>query len=151
LEEEEEEAEPPEEEEPEEDVEGAEEAAPEEPEEGAEAPELDCGACFGPCSPNELGLASGGIAALALAPVDRELDERGVTVACLAAIERPGVTAEASAAKPAVTAAAASSPQRRMRPRRASAASRSCAEWERMPAVMCAVSRPCIGQDVTVE
>jgi hypothetical protein len=92
----------------------------------------DCGGWFGDCSPSELGLAAGGNWGIAVTDDDR--DEARAPVRAVAvrpvdfdASERPGATAETSAAKPAVSAAVPTITHRRVRPMREIAASRASA------------------------
>jgi hypothetical protein len=81
-----------------------------------------------------LGSATGGSRGTADDdPVDPDEDPVDATVAAddFDASDRPGATAETSAAKPAVRAAVPTITQRRVRPTRASAASRASAarDW----------------------
>ena len=66
----------------------------------------DCGACPGACNPSELGLASGGNGWSAADPDAAGLVAAAVGLGVFAASERPGVSAEASAASAAVNPAA---------------------------------------------
>ncbi|HUA05343.1 MAG TPA: hypothetical protein VMB27_15670 [Solirubrobacteraceae bacterium] len=86
----------------------------------------DCGGWFGDCSPSELGFAAGGNCGIA---VDDDLAPVAVVVprGDFEASDRPGATADTSAAKPAVSAAVAAITHRRVRPIRAIAASRASA------------------------
>jgi len=89
----------------------------------------DCGGWLGACNPRELGFAAGGNAGIA---DDDDDDGRAPAVVFVAlgdfeASDRPGATAETSAAKPAVSAAVPAITHRRVRPMREIAASRASA------------------------
>ena len=88
----------------------------------------DCGGSFGDCSPSELGFAAGGNAGI----TDDDALLAVVTVVAVRsfdfeASDRPGATAETSAANPAVSAAVPAITHRRVRPTRNIAASRASA------------------------
>ncbi len=101
----------------------------------------DCGVWFGACNPRELGFAAGGNWGIAddedpvLAVADPLLAVEDPVLAVVFVVptvgfdarDRPGATAETSAAKPAVSAAVAAITHRRVRPMRAIAASRASA------------------------
>jgi hypothetical protein len=110
----------------------------------------DCGGWFGDCSPSELGLAAGGNWGIAVTDDDR--DEARAPVLAVAvrpvdldASERPGATAETSAAKPAVSAAVPTITHRRVRPMREIAASRASAARDLSPRTAVRSLRAVIG------
>lgn len=109
-----------------------------------------CGGCEGPCNPSESGLAAGGSWGIAddalLADEDDELApvEASVRTADFEASDRPGATAETSAAKPAVSAAVPAITQRRVRRSRRSAASRASTARDRLLFVVIRCSLPII-------
>ena len=94
----------------------------------------DCGGWFGDCNPSELGFAAGGNWGIAVTDDDDDGARAPVPAVVVLvrpvdfdASERPGATAETSAAKPAVSAAVPTITHRRVRPMREIAASRASA------------------------
>jgi hypothetical protein len=107
----------------------------------------DCGGWPGDCNPRELGFAAGGNWGIA-----EDVDGvRGSAVVLVPlgdfeASDRPGATAETSAAKPAVSAAAPAITHRRVRTTRRTAASRASAARDLSTRLVIRCSSPIIAR-----